>query len=567
MSRNVLTRNSVITALFFCTVFIYYFAEVKYHLVFKEQVIMFLFDSSYISSLLHHPAFAVQLAGDFLTQFFLVHWLAPIISLLSIIVFWLGFRRILSILDINNTAIWALVPTSAEAALQTQFEYPLAMSLGAAGAVWAVLIYSKIAPKWLRHTIVLLLAAAAYPIVGAYALFFFALTITVELHNMQTNVRERCDLPGCGSKSNIYIWLTILSMVFLVSVYCECLHYQMTWPDFISYPVIPGYNIRYTHLFLFVPALAIISMILGKKEVNAYCVASLAFAVLVAGAAFFHDSQREYDLKISTLAYRNQWTEVEKLAQSNEFESQTGAFYRNLTNAKKGILAHELLNGYQPLIFGLFMPVNGDESYIKIFASIDAMLHCKDYAQAQHAAIVGMNFSPRQTSSRMTRALAEIAVINRDTLAAQRYCSMLKKTLFFRNWAAEAESLMYESNGMEMNVTADTIFKVNDFQNSLRNILSCNPANESALHYLLCFDLLQKNLVEFINDYDRFYMPHFRNIVPPVVYQQALEMMEAGADYKISREVEQANQDFLSGNEAKYKKSYWFYFKYAQAAE
>ena len=567
MSRNVISRNSVITALFFCTVFTYYLAEVKYHLVFKEQVIMFLFDSSYIASLLLHPASAVQLAGDFLTQFFLVQWLAPVISFLSIIVFWLGFRRLLSKFNINNAALWALVPTSAEAALQTQFEYPLAMTLGAAGAVWAVLLCSEIASRRFRHALVLLMAAAAYPLVGAYALLFFALTLTAEIHDLQTNVCEKRDLPHNGNKRNTYIWLTILCMVFLASMYCEHLHYQMTWPDFISYPVIPGYNIRHTHLFLFVPALSIISMILGKKEVNAYCGASLAFAVLVAGAACFHDSQREYDLKLSTLAYHNQWAEVEKLAQSNEFESQTGAFYRNLTNAKNGVLAHELLNGYQPLIFGLFMPVNGDESYIKIIASIDAMMHCKDFAQAQHAAIVGMNFSPRQTSSRMTRVLAEIAVINRDTLAAQRYCSMLKKTLFFRNWAAEAESLLFESNGMEMNVTADTIFKVNDFQNSLRNILSCDPANKSALDYLLCFDLLQKNLVEFMNDYDRFYMPHYRNMVPPIIYQQALEMMEAGAEYRISREVEQANQDFLSGNEAKYKKSYWFYFKYAQAAE
>lgn len=547
MSRNVLSRNSLLAALFFCAAFLYLFLEVRYHLIFKEQMIMFLFDSCYVDSILSKPAFAAQLAGDFFTQFFLFSTLAPALTLIALFFLWLGLRYLFLKHHIANPAIWALFPTAAEFALQTQFEYPLAMALGAAMSVWAALLCSNISNNRLRALVSLLLTIAAYPLVGAYALLFIFLVIASERHSLLN--------------------IAILCLAAAVSIWCEHLYYQMTLPDFISYPVIPGYNIRYTHIFLCVPALAIVPIIFGGRKLNPYIVFTFSLILAASGAIFFHDSQREYDLKLSSLAYHGKWNNVAELAASNDFESQTGAYYRNLTNARNGVLVQELLNGYQPLIYGLFMPVNGNESYIKIFASVDAMLQCRDYAQAQHAAIVGMNFSPRQTSTRMTRVLAEVAIINRDTLAAKRYCSMLKKTLFYKNWAVDAESVMYDDTGFERNMVADTVFKVNDFQNSLRSILSSDPSNRTALDYLLCFDLLQKNLVEFMNDYDRFYMPYYRNFIPPVIYQQALEMMEAGMEYNISQEVEDANQDFLSGNESKYRNSYWFYFKYAQAAE
>ena len=51
------------------------------------------------------------------------------------------------------------------------------------------------------------------------------------------------------------------------------------------------------------------------------------------------------------------------------------------------------------------------------------------------------------------------------------------------------------------------------------------------------------------------------------VYQEALEMLEAGPEYCISPEVKEQNQDFLNDNHGRYQTSYWFYFLYAEPEE
>ena len=539
------TRNSVISALFFALCWAYLFFVCPFHLVYKEQMTLFVLDGAYVGSLLARPAFLAVLAGDFLTQFFIYRAAAALITILVSVLLWDGLRRILRREGSSNAALCALIPTAASIALSCHLEYPLSMALGAALAVWMAYGCSSIRNFAPRLALTALAAAAAYPLAGAHALLFVIFAA----------VHERKRPVVCAS----------VAVLGTATILLEGYLYGMIWQEALTYPLIHGYSFRIALTCLVVEISAAVSYAVGLVRRNAVIAAALA--VLLGGALAYklYDAKLEYDLKISTLAYFGKWDKVKAMGAENPYESQTGAYYHNLAAAREGTLPDDLLTVYQPLIYGLFLPVTMNETYLKVLAGADALIECGDYGQAQHSAMLGMTFMPNQRSSRAVRRLAQIAVYNGDTLAADRYLWMLRRTLMHRRWACDVQSMLDDGTAVSVNCNRDTVYFVNDFQTSLRNVIETSQTPDTAIDYLLCYDLLSKNLVVFLQDYDRYYLPRHSHSYPPRIYQEALEMLEMGPEYNISRQVKADNQMFLGGLERKFRQSYWFYFKYAQS--
>ena len=538
------TRNSIIILLFFASAWCCLFFVCPFHLIYKEQLTLFLCDKAYLSSLLSKPAFAAVIAGDFLTQFFLYKLAAATITVLISVAVWDALRRLWRRDGLHNAALCALIPAAACIALNCHSEYPLSMTVGAAIAAWMAFGCSLIENKTLHTVITVAAVSIIYPLAGAHSLLFVVLTT---LHERKRIIPAIC----------IFLYGTAL-ILFLGNAY------NLLWQDALSYPLVRGYSYKHSLLCLIVElaaAGAFAEGLIRKNGILAICSAVLLGAGIIY-AQF--DAKEESDIKASTLAYFGKWDKVESIGKENRFKSQTVAYYYNLAMARQGRLPNELLNVYQPLFYGLFLPVTMTETYSKVLAGADALIECGDYGQAQHSAMLGMTFMPNQRSSRAVRRLAEIAVYNGDTLAAGKYLGMLDKTLMHRSWARQTKKLLKDGIAVPLNSCRDTVYFINDYRTSLKNILDSGNAPEATLDYLLCYDLLIKNLVLFMQDYDGYYLTKYPNIIPPRIYQEALEMMEAGPEYNISQKVKADNQLFLSGQEYKFPKSYWYYFKFAQ---
>lgn len=539
-------NSAILSVLFFAGCWCYLFFGYRYHLVFKEQIALFVSDPSFVQAYFHKPACLALIAGDFLTQFFLLGGAAVTITLLAVALLWDGIRRFFRHERIENAALCALLPAAAETALCCQLEHPLGMTLGAAMAVWAVLGCISIDNDKVRRIAEFLLILIAYPAVGAHALLAALL------------------LP-IGEWRRDKVAAVLLPCLSIAAVLLQTHIYRFTIAQGITYPVIQGYLLQTPFIFTITGAALLLGWLAGVTRLKAVPTAVLVACIAVGGLWWARDAREEGDLKVSTLAYFGRWGGVSKMGRTDKFKSQTIAYYTNIAEARNGRLADKLLDRYQPLFYGLFLPVDGSAGYPKVMASVDALLLCGDYAQAQHSAMLAMNFTPRQTSSRMMRKLAETAVCNADTLAARKYLGILKKTIFHSSWARSTEELL--GSGVVLNNLRDTMYIVNDFRSSLLSVLETNPAMSPTVDYLLCFDLLQKNILGFKEDYDRFYLPLHVGTEPPRIYQEALEMLEAEPVYGVSDRVKADNQDFLSGNEARYRHSYWFYFKYAESGE
>ena len=115
-------------------------------------------------------------------------------------------------------------------------------------------------------------------------------------------------------------------------------------------------------------------------------------------------------------------------------------------------------------------------------------------------------------------------------------------------------------------------------------LLDNHPGNRMAADYLLCFHLLSKDIPSFINDFEKYYAPWAKRLLPRV-YQEGLLIgiasgktdMENLKKYVFSPEVIRSFADYTKTYEdnlgkgaplqEKYGKTYWFYYHFAKMKE
>lgn len=296
------------------------------------------------------------------------------------------------------------------------------------------------------------------------------------------------------------------------------------------------------------------------------------------------DPRREHLLALDTEAYFGRKEKLQKLVEKEGYNSAFTSFYRNLNYARQGKLPEQLMQLYQPAAEGLFPSVGPGHTYLTIYAANELWFELGDMTLAEHAAILGMIFSPRHTGARAIKRLAEINLINGDEAAAMKYLRLLQKTLCYRDWAEKRipgkqppEVQQWIERKRRLLPTEDTLRSANVVSFSLRHLLRSHPDNSEACDYLLCFDLLNKDIRTFAEDYQTFYAKH----TPVRLYAEALLIYLAGKKasaeevqaYHIPPSVVNEFNDYTQryeangGNgtalKAKYGKSYWFYFHYA----
>lgn len=548
MSAHANRTNRLTVLIFFILSGCFLFFACPYGLVFKEQIILFEFTGSYLAELFSKPAAIAELLGTFLTQFFILRWAAVLITLLCAALLWDGFRRTLNAIGSANSAILSLAPAAAELVLNCQYEYPISMTVGAAIAVWMALGCISIKNNSVRAAAVTVCALASYPLAGIHCLLFFIV---------------------------LWAWKGAKPLSCLGYIACSAAYifasgklYLIDPAQAFSYPLITGSAIGNVYTLYITEAIALCCT--AAARVRCPAIIPAAVVLILTGTAFFlcSDNKTHYELKISTLAYFGRWDAVLQAGKENPYSSQLGAYYYNVALAREGKLSQGLLEAYQPLFNGLFIPVETSSGYPKYIASADALLLCGDYSQAQHSALTGMTFTPHCRSSRAARKLAEIAIADGDNAVAVKYLKLLSHSIMHRKWAKDALDLASNGEVYTKNHNREILVKANDFEPALRNIIESGDSNSAAaIEYLLCLDLLKKESQAFITDFRNYYLPNNAGRPLPKLYMEALAMLGFGEEYGVSGETVRNCRDFLSGSRNRYKNTYWYYLLYAQPGE
>ncbi|MBQ0025193.1 MAG: hypothetical protein KBT00_05670 [Bacteroidales bacterium] len=540
MSAHASLANRLTVLVFFILSGCFLFFFCPYGLVYKEQLI--LFESTRVFS---KPAAIAELVGTFLTQFYIFRWAAVLITLLIAVLLWDGFRRVLNFIGAKHSAILSLAPAAAEMVLCCQYEYPISMTIGAAISVWMAVGCLNIKKPMAGTIVSIICALACYPAAGIHCLLFF---ITLWA-GKGAKALQGLGILACAAA---YIWAS--GRLYLIDP-----------AQAFAYPLITGSAIGNVYTLFATEVIALACISVAGLRCPAWAAASAVFVLAGTALSLCRDGKTEYDLKISTLAYFGHWDTVLQMGKENPYNSQMGAYYYNMALAKRGELAQGLLEAYQPMCYGLFLPVDTKSGYPKYIASADALLLCGDYSQAQHSAHIGMTFTPHCRSSRAARKLAEIAIADGDNAVATKYLNMLSHSIMHRKWALDALDLIKDGTTYRENNNREILVSANDFGPALRNIIESGDSHSStAVEYLLCLDLLKKNSKDFLSDYHSYFLPFNAGKPLPELYMEALAMLGLGEEYGVSEEMTAACRDFLSGNHGKYKDTYWYYLLYAQ---
>ena len=273
----------------------------------------------------------------------------------------------------------------------------------------------------------------------------------------------------------------------------------------------------------------------------------------------------EWRCAMCIAAAEGDWDEISRLT-ARDRDDRLGTYFHNLACAMQGSLADNLLKYSQSGADGLFLSVDDTSTPFSIAQSGEVWYRLGAMTMAERCTMIAMAFSPEKTGEKFLSRLAEINMIKGDSEAAEKFAGIA---------GCELEMTDEMSAIQEFVPTVELIHAPADYRAALKNLLRSNEANVAAYEYLMCYDLLQKNLPAFVADSDAS-KPHSR------LYEEAALIYLTVSDsidtegfehFGISEKTYEDFADYTSirstGSDSyqllkeKYGDTYWFYFNFA----
>lgn len=517
----------IVAGVFFVAAFVFFRFLYQYHLYFVEQLQIFLLTPAHFLSYFSKPALLSSYIGDFLTQFYYLSGGGPAVISLTLILLWLLVRRLLNLLNgRDNGYLWPLIPSAFSWIALCDPEFPLAGVIGLIIAIASFLVYISIERETIRKPAGILMIPVLYVAAGSGYLLFAALAAGYEL---ATGRRKRALLFAV-----IMVLVSVMVSLLMRQFYNITLLQSYAWIDEINR------HVRFTN---YLPLLSVPATILALaispakvlrfrgKDASVATGSAAIVCILLAGILLNAGFTREKILKLDYKAAAIRWEEVYELSRKYGLRNNIATYYTNMSLARLGLMPEKLMEFYQPAATGLFVPVNANENYLTITFSNEVYWQLGDVNAAQHSALLGMIFSPRARNSRLMKRLAEINIVNGEYEVAEKYLTILEKTLFHRRWAEARRIFLFNeeecsrspwiSSKRSVIPSEDLLKPGNEYRLTLEMLIGSNPDNRMAADYLLCYDLLTRDLDSFSANMKR-HLPPEKSGSLARVYQEAL---------------------------------------------
>ena len=483
----------IYTLLFGVSALLFFGLAYPHHLHYQEQYQLFLFDSSYMWDVIALPGGVADLLGRFSTQFFLYAWvgatiIAILLSVIQLLTLGLAnWGRFYGLSYVPAFLLWIFLLD--ENALL--------------GGVWAVVLtlsaslaIDKMADGWTRRILTAMLIPFLFWIAGPVSIVFCILQIR---------------------RANHFIWniATMLLFVLMPLALAHCLPVLdgSLWRG-IHYHRYP--TVTPTMLWMAVLALVILLGVQGVKGVKDECTcrykshtpndilltfASFAVVAVVMAVMVWKNSnfKAEKTMKYDFMACHQQWNRILNTIDEEKPNNQIGVTVQNLALAKQGTLLNKMFEYNQNGMLGLLPDVQRDATSPMPTAEAYYHLGLTNIAQrtvfeAQEAIL---DF---QKSARCFKRLAQTNLINGDYEVARKYLMILKKTLFYSDWANETITLLGNEKAIANHpeygtlrtfaIKNDFLFSDNATPEILERLYLSNKKNKLAYQYMMASFIL-----------------------------------------------------------------------------
>lgn len=534
--------------------FVFFQFFYSYHLFYQEQNQLFLFSWDYITTYLDKPGWLACLAGDFLTQFYYYRYAGPTILTLSILMAGYNVRCGVEDTDIKGTWIpytIAIAVMTMLACFSFHYDYRLSSIIAVAGGANVFRFSTKI--------------------LVSTRMFVKKLESLAEQHTSLDGTR----LPQWITAFSIFTSMLVCHWFFGCGMW---VYAALVLLGCIKYINKPG---NYTRL-----AAIAIPLFLIMLDKRLYFI-DLYTAYTHPGIGKFVKPQMDLEKTLAADCeyYFGNYNTVVNMVEKDKEPNQYMKFYYNLVSAQGRSLPAVLLK-YPNNYLGTFETLGPDTPPLTIKTINELYWILGDMTFCERAAMLANVCSPENRNIRMMKRLAEINLVKGDYDAARKYLRILQKTFVWSRWANRAfdalgrKASSYDKALLQQYIdkrpylnTRDTLRLNDNCHTIMSELIESNPNNNIAINYMLCSDLLLKDMETFKHDYDAYYLKQ-QNVTYEKLYQEALAIYLAGtkaptAEWAKYIKRQDVLQRFKLYNEQRgnpaFKDTYWYYFDKAEA--
>ena len=486
-------------------------------LCFQEQYQMFLFDTNYFLERIVLPGGLADYISEFLVQFYYM----PVLGGAIIALLLMGIQAVVWGLMKQYGArhdfpgyLLSFLPSIALWCAMGDQNVLLSFVVALFGALVMGWIHNRFHNRLVKVVFELVSTAMVYWFLGPVVFLYAALMIGDTLKNAQ---QKGNILSGIGYSACILV-LTVAWILLST----QTLQYPM-------YRIFAGLNYyRYpgavSPLPFVVMAWAVVIPFLGmipcrqktmQKLQQSKVVMVLSYVLVIVASWFGIKAsfdEMTYDLiDYDFLVRTEQWDKIIEKAEKKPATTPLSVSCVNLALSQKGMLADRLFEFYQNGGEGLFPTFTRDMispvSTAEIFFRLGMVNDAERYMFEAQEAIPNY-----RKSARLTRRIIECEIINGNYQVAAKLLRRLQKTLFYGNWANQTMALLGNEKAINRHPVygklrkyrekkQDFLFSDREMDQMLGLLFLNDNHNRMAYEYLVCYELLQRNMEKFVQYY------------------------------------------------------------------
>ena len=517
--KNLMIKSwkPLLSLLFGVAVVIFWSVPYMSGLCFQEQYQMFLFDTGYFLERIVLPGGLADYISEFLVQFYYMPVLGgTIIALLlmSIQAISWGLMKQYGMKAVFPGYLLSFVPSIVLWCAMGDQNLLLSFVVALSGALLMGWIHNRFHNRLVKVVFELVSTALVYWFLGPVVFLYAALMIGDTLMKGKQNghILSSLGYSAC---------LLILTVAWILLT-TQSLQYPL-------YRIFSGLNYyRYpgtvSPLPLGVMIWTVVVVFFGmvpdghawiKKLQQSKVVMVLAYVLVIVASWFgikvsFDEMTYElidYDFLVRT----EQWDKIIEKAEKKPATTPLSVSCVNLALSQKGMLADRLFEFYQNGGEGLFPTFTRDMispvSTAEIFFRLGMVNDAERYMFEAQEAIPNYH-----KSARLTRRIIECEIINGNYQVAAKLLRRLQKTLYYRNWANQTMALLGNEKAINRHPVygklrkyrekkQDFLFSDREMDQMLGLLFLNDNHNRMAYEYLMCYELLQRDMEKFVQYY------------------------------------------------------------------
>ena len=511
------TWKPLLSLLFGVAVVIFWAVPFVGGLCFQEQYQMFLFDTGYFLERIVLPGGLADYISEFLVQFYYM----PVLGGAIIALLLMGIQA----------AVWGLMkqyearhdfpgyllsflPSIALWCAMGDQNVLLSFVVALFGALVIGWIHNRFHNRLVKVVFELVSTALVYWFLGPVVFLYAALMIGDTLKNAKQKGNV---LSGIGYSAGILIltiaWILLTTQTLqypLYRIFAGLNYYR--YPGAIS--PLPFVVMVWAVVIPFLGMIPCRQKSLQKLQ-QSKVVMALSYVLVIVASWFGIKAsfdEMTYDLiDYDFLVRTEQWDKIIEKAEKKPATTPLSVSCVNLALSQKGMLADRLFEFYQNGGEGLFPTFTRDMispvSTAEIFFRLGMVNDAERYMFEAQEAIPNY-----RKSARLTRRIIECEIINGNYQVAAKLLRRLQKTLFYSNWANQMMALLGNEKAINRHPIygklrkyrekkQDFLFSDQEMDQMLGLLFLNDNHNKMAYEYLMCYELLQRDMEKFMQYY------------------------------------------------------------------